>query len=188
MNARMIIAAIRPTTSLLSVAGSESSLPTEPPTATSIPAWRAGLPAARTLSAISWVSPSPLTSSSTGMKAVCPSLLICAAPCRPNGSVALATWGTLFTRAKDASIACFAPASVTFPVSVRKTSGLLPFCCGGKRAASRSVAAWLSVPGSRRLLLVLLPRVREAMTRRATRRSQVARTTHFLRAANRPSR
>jgi hypothetical protein len=37
VNARMIIAASKPITSLLSVAGSESSLPTEPPTATSIP-------------------------------------------------------------------------------------------------------------------------------------------------------
>ena len=42
VKARMIIAAIRPITSLLSVSGSESSVPTEPPTATSMPACRAG--------------------------------------------------------------------------------------------------------------------------------------------------
>jgi hypothetical protein len=188
VNARMIIAAIRPTTSLLSVAGSESSLPTEPPTATCSPALAAGFPASRTLSAISCVSSSPLTSSRTGMNAVVLSLLICAAPRWLNGSTAATTCGSFFTRSKDAWIACFAWASVTLPVRARKTSGLLPFCCGGKREASRSDAAWLSVPGRLRLLLVLLPMLCERPISAASRTIQQPRTTHFRRAASKPSR
>jgi hypothetical protein len=122
------------------------------------------------------------------MKAVCSSLLIWAAPCWLKGSTALATWGSFFTSLYDASIACFACASVTFPVRVWKTSGLLPFCCGGKRVARKSLAAWLSVPGSRRLLLVLLPKLRETTTRATRAMTHAPRTTHFLRAANIPSR
>ena len=45
VNARMIAAAISPITSLLPVSGSESSVPTEPPTATSIPTFTPGFPA-----------------------------------------------------------------------------------------------------------------------------------------------
>ena len=48
VKARMIIAARSPTTSLLSVAGSDSSLPTGPPTATAIPAFSAGAAVAKT--------------------------------------------------------------------------------------------------------------------------------------------
>ena len=47
VKARMIIAAVRPMTSLLSVAGSESSLPICPLAATFIPAFRAGSAASR---------------------------------------------------------------------------------------------------------------------------------------------
>src|SRR5436190_3255341 len=119
-----------------------------------------------------------------GMNAVCLSLLICAAPCRLNGSTVAATYGSFLTRRYDSSIACFCDGSVTLPARVWKTSGLLPFCCGGKRAVSRSVAAWLSVPGNFRLLLVLLPKLREAATSTTRRTTHAARTTHFLRAAN----
>ena len=47
VKARMIIAAVRPTTSLLSVSGSESSEPIWPLAATFIPALRAGSAASR---------------------------------------------------------------------------------------------------------------------------------------------
>ena len=90
----MIIAADEPTSSLLSVSGSESSLPTGPPTATSIPASTPGSPASRTLSATSSVRSVAPTSSRTGMKAVFWSLLICAAPCCEKGSTTLKTWGS----------------------------------------------------------------------------------------------
>ncbi len=188
VNARMIIAAAKPTISLLSVAGSDSSPPTEPPTATFMPAFTPGLPAARTLWAICCVSSAPPTSSKTGMNAVFLSLLICAAPCREKGSTTLATWGSVFSCLYAASIACFSCASVTFPVVVWKTSGLLPFCCGGKRAARRLVAAWLSVPGSCRLLLVLLPKPCASATRAAMPTIHTPSTTHFRRAAKSPNR
>jgi hypothetical protein len=183
----MIIAATRPTTSLLSVLGSESSVPIGPPAATSIPAFRAGSAVATTSCAISSVNSSPPTSSSTGMSAVCLSLLICEAPCWLNGSVALATCGSFTIAWWESSIACLFVESVTWPVSTWKTIGLLPFCCGGKRSASRSVAAWLSVPGSSRLLLVLLPNVRTSKTTAAAARTHPPMTTHYRRAANIPS-
>ena len=113
VNARMIIAAIRPTRSLDSVAGSDSSLPIGPPTATSIPAASAGWAAPRTSCARSSVSSSPPTFSSTGMKAVRLSLLICAAPCWLNGSVAFATCGTATIALWESSIACLFFESVT---------------------------------------------------------------------------
>ena len=47
VSARMIIAAVSPTTSLDSVSGSESSVPIEPPAATFIPALRPGSAASR---------------------------------------------------------------------------------------------------------------------------------------------
>jgi hypothetical protein len=58
---------------------------------------------------------------------------------------------------REASIACLFAASVTLPLETWKTIGLEPFCCGGKRDASRSLAAWLSAPGSRRSSLVFDP-------------------------------
>ena len=158
VNARMTIAAAIPITSLLSVSAGESLLPTEPPTATCRPAFTPGLPASRTLCAMSSVRVSPLTSSSTGMYAVRPSLLIWDAPLWLKGSTALATCGSSFTREYEASIACLLSESVTFsPTGAWKTSGLLPFCRGGNWAASRLLAAWLSVPGRLRLSLVFAP-------------------------------
>ena len=68
---RMIIATTIPTSSLLSVAGVDSSEPIEPPAATSIPSGSAGFSAA---SRTAWASSSSRSalemSSSTGMKAV----------------------------------------------------------------------------------------------------------------------
>jgi hypothetical protein len=69
----------------------------------------------------------------------------------------------------------------------RAAAVLLPFCCGGKRSASRSIATWLSVPGSSRLSLVLLPNVRTSKTTAKARTTREPTTTHFRRAANIPS-
>ena len=153
-----------------------------------MPAFTPGLPASRTLCAMSSVRVSPLTSSSTGMYAVRPSLLIWEAPLWLKGSTALATCGSFFTREYEASIACLLSESVTFsPTGAWKTSGLLPFCRGGNWAASRLLAAWLSVPGRLRLSLVLAPIRCEAATRAATRTIQAPNTGHRWRAASRPT-
>ena len=65
-------------------------------------------------------------------------------------------------------------------------------CCrsaaAGKRAARRSLAAWLSVPGSCRLLLVLLPKPCASAMRAAMPTIHTPSTTHFRRAAKSPSR
>ncbi len=78
VKARMIIAAVNPTISLLSVAGSESSLPICPLAATFIPALRAGSAASRYDCASSCVISEFGTLRSTAMNAVLLSLLICA--------------------------------------------------------------------------------------------------------------
>ncbi len=122
------------------------------------------------------------------MKAVFLSLLICGAPCWEKGSTTLATCGSVFTCLYAASIACLFFASVTFPFWVWKMSGLPPFCWGGNRVASRSVAAWLLVPGRSRLLLVLLPKVFAMVASAAMPTIQTASTIHFRRAVNSPSR
>ena len=87
----MTIAAAMPITSLLSVAGSESSLPTWPPAATSMPARLAGSAVSRIRWAISSVSSSLPMLSSTGMKAICPFLLICDPLRSPKGLGAVST-------------------------------------------------------------------------------------------------
>ena len=118
--------------------------------------------------------------SRTVRKAVCLSLLICAWPSWLNGEVALLVSGSASIRLNDPSIACLFLESVTFPVFVWKTIGFLPFCWGGKRSASTSVAAWLSVPGSSRLLLVFAPTDLTSAPTTIRTSSQPSRTTHFL--------
>ena len=113
------------------------------------------------------------------MNAVRLSSAICAAPFLPKGLGALATWGRASIAQCERWIAALLSASVTLPAGGWKTIGLLPFCCGGKRSASRSVAAWLSVPGSSRLLEVLPPSVRIASKSTPTATTQAARTTHL---------
>ena len=55
-------------------------------------------------------------------------------------------------------IACLLSLSVTLPEPrTWKMIGLEPFCWGGNPACSRSVAAWLPVPGRLMLLSVSAP-------------------------------
>ena len=178
---RITIAANRPIMSLLSVSGSDSSEPIWPPAATFIPAFRPGSAASRNLCANPSVTFSLPMSSSTVKKAVCLSSLICACPCWLNGLVALKTCGSCLAALNDSWIACLFSGSVTFPFpsGEKKTIGFLPFCWGGKRFASRSVAAWLSVPGSSRLLEVLAPTDLTRPTTTASSTTHAASTTHL---------
>ena len=77
---------------------------------------------------------------------------------------------------------------MTFPDAAWKTIGLVPFCWGGNRSARRSAAAWLSVPGSRRLSLVFEPYTWTTTTRAAATASQPPRTSQLCLAASQPMR
>ena len=46
------------------------------------------------------------------------------------------------------------------PLGAVSTTGLVPFACDGKRCSSRSVACWLSLPGSVRLSFTFGPALR----------------------------
>ena len=122
------------------------------------------------------------------MNAVCASAEICEALRLPNGLGAVSTWGRARIAARESLIACIRGWSVTLPTPVWKTIGFAPFCCGGKRSARRSDAAWLSVPGRSRLFDVLPPSVRIRNPTTTRRSTHAPRTTHRLRAANDPSR
>ncbi len=88
VSARMTIAVSRPTASLLSVGEGERALPMVPPAATSMPCFWAGAVASKMRRARSSVTWPLLTFSSTGMKAVRPSVLTSAEEELPNGLVA----------------------------------------------------------------------------------------------------
>ena len=186
---RITIATRRPTTSLLSVCGLDSSLPTGPPAATVRPAFRAGGSAA---SSTAWassavMSPEP-TSISTEMNAIRPLFESWAAPSWLKGFTALTTCGTLRIAVAAALIAFWlVPPSSSFPVAVEKTIGLLPFCCGGNCSASRSVARWLSVPGRLWSLDVSAPTTKTTRMTPATAMTQASRTTNRWATMNRPS-
>jgi hypothetical protein len=95
VRARISMAASSPMTSLLSVGDLDRTPPRLPPTATWMPAFRAGAVVASRASASSSVT-SPLgMSSSTGVNAVVPSLLTSPEALLANGSGAEATWGAL---------------------------------------------------------------------------------------------
>ena len=156
---RMIMASTIPTSSLLSVAGFDRSDPTVPPAAMSVmPAARRGRDA---MSRISWAFSSVRSalpmSSRTGMKAVLPSLESCPVPCWLKGLGALTTSCVLARAAADLLTASLYVASLSLPDGARKTIGFLPFCWGGNFSARTSVAAWLSVPGRLRSLVVFAP-------------------------------
>ena len=106
VKARMTIAVAMPITSLLSVAGSESSLPTWPPAATSMPARLAGSAVSSIRWAISSVSSSLPMLSSTGMNAICPSLLICDPLRSPKGLGAVSTSCSSSRAERVSLIAC----------------------------------------------------------------------------------
>jgi hypothetical protein len=172
VSARISMAASRPMTSLLSVGDLDRTPPRLPPTLTPTPALRAGSVVSRMRLAISSVT-SPLgMSSRTGVKAVVASLLTSPEAALANGSGAEATCGALASALYEDSTACLLAASVILPLVTWKTIGLLPFCCGGKRLASRSVACWLSVPGRLRSLLVSARRPRPPAGRGRPRRAR----------------
>ena len=80
-----------------------------------------------------------------------------AEPCWVNGLGALTTSGS-FARSLAAVLMAVLRAPLSsVPDGTWKTIGFLPFCCGGNRSASRSVARWLSVPGRLRSLVVSAP-------------------------------
>ena len=183
---RMIVAAMIPMSSLLSVSGEESSDPTLPPTATCMPAFRPGSAASRTAwASLSSRSAAPM-SRSTGMKAVVLSFETWAAPSWLKGLVAVTMSGRARRALRESRIACLLAASVTVPDVVWKMTGFEPFCCGGKRAARRSVARWLSVPGSVRLLLVSAPTRPTTTTRPMASTSQPSSTGSRCAAIQRP--
>jgi hypothetical protein len=188
VRARISMAAIRPTTSLLSVGDLDRTPPRLPPTLTSTPARRAGAVVSRMAPASSSVT-SPLgMSSSTGVNAVVASLLTSPEAALANGSGAEATCGALASALYEDSTACLLAVSVILPLVTWKTTGLLPFCWGGKRLASRSVARWLSVPGRLRSLLVSAPTPQTSSRTTTTRPIQTATTTAARLAQRRPSR
>ena len=158
VNVRMIIAARMPITSLVDVSFGDSVLPIEPPPTTSMPACVPGLAASSTRCACCSVRSLELTFSSAEMNAVFLSFEIWApAPCA-NGLVALCTYLIFLIALYESVIACLLSLSVTLPAPrMWKMIGLEPFCWGGNPACSRSVAAWLPVPGRLTLLSVLAP-------------------------------
>ena len=186
---RMIIATTIPTSSLLSVAGVDSSEPIEPPAATSMPSGSAGFSAASRTACASSSSRSALdTSRSTGMKAVFSSSETVPVAWSPKGLGALTTSGRPWIAFAAWLIAFSLSLAVSLPESTWKTIGFWPFCWGGKRSASRSVAFWLPVPGRSTLLLVSAP-TREMATTNTTRMTTHASSTHSRWAAiQRPSR
>jgi len=85
-------------------------------------------------------------------------------------------------------ITTLADLAVAHPAAARVFySNQLDFCCGGNREARRSVAAWLLVPGRRRLLLVLLPKPCAREMRAAMPTIHTPSTTHLHLAVSRPS-
>ena len=84
-------------------------------------------------------------------------------PWLDSGLVASRTSGSFLKAAIVSSIGCLYFASVSFaPFGASSTTGFVPLACAGKRAASRSVAFWLSLPGSVRLSLTSGPTLRAA--------------------------
>ena len=73
------------------------------------------------------------------------------------------------------------------PSGATSTTGFVPLACAGNRLSSRSVAAWLSVPGSVRSLLSSwpAPRAQKPMPRMMT--AQTARTIQWRRAQKPPN-
>jgi hypothetical protein len=77
--------------------------------------------------------------------------------------------------------------SVSLPEVTAKTIGFVPFCCGGKRSCSRSVASWLPVPGRDTLLLVRAPSLPTAPKTMTSMRNQIPMMISGLRAHSMPS-
>ena len=75
-------------------------------------------------------------------------------PALDSGLVASRTSGSRLNAVTVSSIGCANLSSVSFaPFGAASTTGFVPLACEGKRAVSRSVARWLSVPGQREVVV-----------------------------------
>ena len=186
VSVRMTIAAMIPISSLDSVAGFETFWPSWPPVCTSSPAAFAGSAPSMILCTSSVDSSPGLVDSVTAMYPVVLSLLSAAAPCGVNGLTTEATFGSFATAAAAAftASAFFASVSAPPPGSACRTIGLVPLAWSGNDLASASVAAWLSVPGSERLSLVLSPRRCDSATSAIVATSHTATTAYLRRTLN----
>src|SRR5215212_10085043 len=94
----------------------------------------------------------------SAMNPMSPFLFRFALPAEDSGFVASRTSGSALNALTVSSIGVLNFDAVIFlPLGARRTTGLVPLACDGKRADSRSVAAWLSVPGNVRLSLTSVP-------------------------------
>ena len=186
--ARITTPAARPIISLRRDLSSESLTPSTPPASTCRPASRAGWAAAMTSLASSRVTRPPSTSISTWAMAVFSSSLMSRsrAP-RANGLVTLVTCGTALIRRTDSWTARLAAGSSSVPSAEWNTTGLWPFCCGGNSLARKSVAAWVSVPGSVMSLDVRAPSSTHPEPTATTTTAHTSSTTHQRRAQKDPS-
>ena len=95
-----------------------------------------------------------------------------------SGLVASRTSGSFLNAATVSSIGFLYLESVSLaPEGARRTTGFVPFACDGNFAARRSVAFWLSLPGSVRLSLRSGPAVRAANPSTTKMTSHTAMTT-----------
>jgi len=140
VNARMIIAATMPISSLRLDLVSDSLTPRTPPASTWMPARRAASAPAITPAASSRVTWPPFTSRSTWATAVLPSALMSISAPREKGLMTLETWAVRAMSPSDTSTARWLAASVSVPREVWKTIALWPFCCGGNSRLRRSEA------------------------------------------------
>ena len=133
--------------SLAPVLGLESCWPRYPPAETSIPAFRAGSAASRTLLASSSSRSPDETFSARLMYAILPSLVIWSAPCWENGLTTDCTYWFCDSDLTVSLTACvFCPSARE--LSDCRTIGTLPLACSGRYLSSRSVADCEPVPGS----------------------------------------
>ena len=108
-------------------------------------------------------------------------------PWLDSGLVASRTSGSFLRAAIVSSIGCLNLESVSLaPVGASSTTGFVPLACEGKRSDSRSVAFWLSLPGSLRLSLTSGPTVRAAIAKPAKTTNQTPRTAQRRRTQSPP--
>src|SRR3954465_10036317 len=116
-----------------------------------------------------------------------PPLDTCAAPAVDSGLVAERTSGSLRSVETVASIPSAYLASVIFvPFGALSVTGAVPLAWSGSWSSRRSVAFWLSVPGSFRLSLRSEPRLRAPRARPTKTTSQTASTIHLWRTPTPP--
>src|SRR5450755_2387376 len=128
-----------------------------------------------------------LTASVTDRYPVALSLLSAEAPWVLRGLITDATFGFLATSAAESLTAPAYLESVSWPLEVCRTIGLVPFAWLGNDFARMSAACWLSVPGNDRLSLVLSPSRCETATSTTETTNQTPSTMKRRRTENRPT-